>query len=67
MELQEFIAEKIKFEEHLMTAISNLTEKFKEKTGFSPSSISVSMTPTATIGVIGTQYIVNRVTVDIDL
>ena len=67
MELQEFISEKCKMETYLVTAIANITEKFKEKTGFSPCPINVHMVNCTQTGDIEQQYMVSYVTVDVDI
>ena len=67
MEIKQFVEEKKKFETYLTLAVSNLNEKFREKTGYSPSSINVNMMPVQEIGIKEPQYIVSSVTVNVDI
>ena len=67
MKIQELVDRKIMFEQYLLTAIANLTEKFKEDTGVSPNSIHVSLSSMITIGESVPEYYVDGVTVEIIL
>ena len=67
MKIQELVDRKIKFEQYLLTAVANLTEKFKEDTGVSPNFIHISLTSMVTIGKSMPEYYVDNVTVEIIL
>jgi len=67
MDIDELVREKIRLENDLLEMISCRMQSFREKTGISPSSISVMTIPTRTIGQMHEETLVSRVDVDIRL
>ena len=66
MNLEELREHKKMYEAGLLAAIAELTEEFKERTGWSPENIYCYFTETTSIGSERKTYIISRVTVNLE-